>query len=105
MAPPSPRYTLLTAARLLDGSGGAAVDQAALLIDGDRVAGLGRAADVHAPDGATVERRDYGAATILPGLVDAHTHLVAPGDGALGDDIAKEEDRKSTRLNSSHRCN
>jgi imidazolonepropionase-like amidohydrolase len=92
MAPPSPRYTLLTAARLLDGSGGAAVEQAALLIDGDRVAGLGRAADVHAPDGATVERRDYGAATILPGLVDAHTHLVAPGDGTLGDDIAKEDD-------------
>src|SRR5438445_11051336 len=92
MAPPSPRYTLLTAARLLDGSGGAAVDQAALLIDGDRVAGLGRAADVHAPDGATVERRDYGAATILPGLGDAHTHLVAPGDGTLGDDVAKDDD-------------
>jgi imidazolonepropionase-like amidohydrolase len=92
MAPPSPRYTLLTAARLLDGSGGAAVDQAALLIDGDRVAGLGRAVDVQPPGGATVERRDYGAATILPGLVDAHTHLVAPGDGTLGDDIAKEDD-------------
>ena len=92
MAPPSPRYTLLTAARLLDGSGGAAVEQAALLIDGDRVAGLGRAADVHAPGGATVARRDYGTATILPGLVDAHTHLVAPGDGTLGDDIAKEDD-------------
>jgi len=92
MAPPSPRYTLLTAARLLDGSGGAAVEQAALLIDGDRVAGLGRAADVQPPGGASVERRDYGAATILPGLVDAHTHLVAPGDGTLGDDIAKEDD-------------
>jgi imidazolonepropionase-like amidohydrolase len=77
MAPPSPRYTLLTAARLLDG---------------DRVAGLGRAADVQPPGGASVERRDYGAATILPGLVDAHTHLVAPGDGTLGDDIAKEDD-------------
>src|SRR5206468_138884 len=82
----------LPAARLLDGTGAAAVEQAALLIDGDRVADLGRASDVHVADGASVERRDYGAATILPGLVDAHTHLVAPGDGTLGDDVAREDD-------------
>src|SRR5205809_1646234 len=92
MTQPSARFTLITAARLLDGTGAAAVEQAALLIDGDRVADLGRASDVHVADGASVERRDYGAATILPGLVDAHTHLVAPGDGTLGDDVAKEDD-------------
>src|SRR5882672_7346861 len=92
MAQPAPRFTLITAARLLDGSGAVAIEQAAVLIDGDRVAGFGRASDVHVPDGASVERTDYGAATIMPGLVDAHTHLVAPGDGTLGDDIAKEDD-------------
>jgi imidazolonepropionase-like amidohydrolase len=92
MATPAARYTLITAARLLDGSGSPPVEQAALLIDGDRVAALGRADDVHATAGASVDRLDYGAATILPGLVDAHTHLVAPGDGTLGDDIAKEDD-------------
>src|SRR5262245_31869859 len=85
-------YTLITAARLLDGTGAAPVEPAALLIENDRVAALGRAAEVRAPDGASVGRKDYGAATILPGLVDAHTHLVAPGDGTLGDDIAKEDD-------------
>jgi imidazolonepropionase-like amidohydrolase len=92
MATAAARYTLITGARLLDGSGAPPVEPAALLIDGDRVASLGRASEVHAPAGVSVERRDYAGATILPGLVDAHTHLVAPGDGTLGDDIAKEDD-------------
>jgi imidazolonepropionase-like amidohydrolase len=84
--------TLLTAARLLDGNGADAVGPAAMLIDADRILALGRAADVHPPAGAAVDRLEYGDATILPGLVDAHTHLVAPGDGTLGDDIAREDD-------------
>src|SRR5205809_7283021 len=87
-----PRFTLITAARLLDGSGAAPIEQAALLMEHGRVLKLGRAADVRVPDGASVDRKDYGAATILPGLVDARTHLVAPGDGTLGDDVAKEAD-------------
>ena len=88
----STRFTLITAARLLDGSGATPVDQAAVLIEAGRIVSLGRAADVPIPAGASVDRRDYGAATILPGLVDAHTHLVAPGDGTLGDDVAREDD-------------
>jgi len=89
---PPPRFTLITAERLLDGSGGLPVEHAAVLLDGDRIAALGRAADVRVPDGTSVVRKDYGAATVLPGLVDAHTHLVAPGDGTLGDDVAREDD-------------
>jgi imidazolonepropionase-like amidohydrolase len=85
------RFTLLTADRLLDGSGGPSVEGAAVLIDSGRVARIGRQSEVRV-DGAIVERRDYPGGTILPGLVDAHTHLVAPGDGTLGDDIAREDD-------------
>jgi imidazolonepropionase-like amidohydrolase len=92
MPTPRARFTLLTAARLLDGSGGASTEPGALLIEDDRIAAMGRPGEIRMPDGAIVDRRDYGAATILPGLVDAHTHLVAPGDGTLGDDIAKEDD-------------
>jgi imidazolonepropionase-like amidohydrolase len=88
----NPRFWLLTAARLLDGTERVPLENAALLLDGDRIAGLGQRGDVHAPDGGAVERLDYGDATLLPGLVDAHTHLVAPGDGTLGDDIAREDD-------------
>src|SRR5262249_56293225 len=67
------------------------VERAALLIDGDRIVDLGPASEVRVPE-SSVDRHDYGAATILPGLVDAHTHLVAPGDGTLGDDVAREDD-------------
>ena len=87
-----PLFSLITADRLLDGGGTPPLRVAALLIEDGRIARFGRQAEVRAPDGAPVERRDYGDATILPGLVDAHTHLVAPGDGTLGDDVAKEDD-------------
>src|SRR5215475_13419865 len=92
MPAPAARFTLITGAHLLDGSGAPPVDRAAVLIEDERIVALGRVADVHVPDGASVDRRDYAEATILPGLVDAHTHLVAPGDGTLGDVIAKEDD-------------
>lgn len=42
-----------------------------ILIDGDRIAGIGPAIDV--PDGCVVE--DGGGALVLPGLVEGHTHL------------------------------
>jgi imidazolonepropionase-like amidohydrolase len=92
VATDSTAFTILSAARLLDGAGAPTLTDAALLIQADRVLALGRRGDIDAPAGATVLRVDYGEATILPGLVDAHTHLVAPGDGTLGDDVAKEDD-------------
>jgi len=88
----APQFALITADRLIDGSGAPPVPRPAVLLEGDRIVSLGPEDQVHAPGGAAVERRAYAGATILPGLVDAHTHLVAPGDGTLGDDIAKEDD-------------
>jgi imidazolonepropionase-like amidohydrolase len=92
MPDPLNPLTLITADRLLDGTAAPPIERAAVLIQGGRVVALGPEGTVRAPDGAPVDRKAYGAATILPGLVDAHTHLVAPGDGTLGDDIAKEDD-------------
>src|SRR5499427_2237267 len=86
------RFTLITADRLIDGSGAPSIARPAVLFEGDRIVALGQEDQVHAPAGAAVDRQAYAGATILPGLVDAHTHLVAPGDGTLGDDIAREDD-------------
>ncbi len=86
------RYTLLTASRLLDGAGSPPIEDAALLIRGDSIELVGTKAEVRAPDGAAVEVIDYGDATILPGMVDAHTHLVSPGDGTPSDEVGREGD-------------
>ena len=83
-------YTLIKADRLIDGAGEAPIAGAALLMRGSTIEAIGRQADVRAPDGASVTEVDYGDATIVPGLVDCHTHLCAPGDGTAGDEIARE---------------
>ena len=59
------------AAWLIDGQGGAPISPAVLRIEGDRIAAVG--ASLLVPPGARVI--DLGPATLLPGLIDLHTHL------------------------------
>ncbi|MBI3967422.1 MAG: amidohydrolase family protein [Chloroflexi bacterium] len=66
--------TLITGGRLIDGTGRLPLRDAAVLVDGDRIAAVGPADQIGVP--AEVERLDLGAATLLPGLIDAHTHLM-----------------------------
>ena len=70
----------LIGGRLVDGCGGPPVDDAAVLIDGERVTWTGRAADAVIPDG--YRRIDTTGHTMLPGLVDAHAHVAAVMCGA-----------------------
>ncbi len=60
----------IRAARLIDGTG-EVVSPAVVLISGERVLGTG--SDLEIPAG--VEVIDLGEATLLPGLIDLHTHL------------------------------
>jgi imidazolonepropionase-like amidohydrolase len=65
----------IRAARLIDGRGGAPVSPAVVLIAGDRIRAAG--SGVAIPSGARVI--DLGPATLLPGLIDLHTHLTSTG--------------------------
>jgi Amidohydrolase family len=58
---------------LVDGTGGAPVSDARIVITGDRITAVGPAATVSAPDDA--EHVDLTGRTVLPGLVDAHFHI------------------------------
>ena len=59
------------AARLIDGRGGAPIAPAVVRIEGERVVAVGTTLPL--PAGARVI--DLGAATLLPGLIDLHTHM------------------------------
>jgi imidazolonepropionase len=58
------------------GGGFAAISDAALVIEGDRVAWTGRSARAPAADAVV----DAGGSAMLPGFVDSHAHLVFAGE-------------------------
>jgi len=75
--------TLVTGGKLIDGTGRAPIDGGAILVEDSRIKAVGRRAEIDAPPGATVI--DCGTETLIPGLIDAHTHVsIVPGLGNQG---------------------
>lgn len=68
--PPEP-VTVLKAARIFDGRGDTLGKGALVVVEGQIIKAVGSGSSV--PAGATV--LDLGDATLLPGFIDAHTHL------------------------------
>jgi len=68
--------TLVKAGRLLDPRTGNVLSPAAVLIEGGKIKEVGPPSQVqsHVPAGA--KTIDLGSATLLPGLIDGHTHLL-----------------------------
>ena len=69
----APRATIFTGARLIDGNGGAAIEDSAFVVADGRFTQVGRKNELHAP--ADAARIDLTGKTVMPGLVDAHVHL------------------------------
>ncbi len=65
---------VLKAARLFDGKSNAVVTPGLIVVSGGKIIGVGASAKI--PDDAQV--LDFGDATLLPGFIDAHTHLTFP---------------------------
>jgi imidazolonepropionase-like amidohydrolase len=67
------------AKRLIDGTGGPPVDDAAVVVTDGEIVQCGAAAEITVPPDAVVH--DLGALTLMPGMVDAHVHFMgAPSD-------------------------
>lgn len=76
MAQSSAPVTLIKAGRLLDPRTGSVLSPAAVLIENGKIKEVGPPSRVqdHAPAGVKII--DLGSATLLPGLIDSHTHLL-----------------------------
>ena len=81
------RYTLVTAERLIDGTGAPPIERGAVLVKGDAIVAAGPRESVVPPEGAPVDILDYPHGTVLPGLIDSHVHLIGIGDGRTGDEL------------------
>src|SRR5881394_560900 len=76
---------VIRAAQIIDGTGGAPIKNGAIVITDDKISAVGQFAAITVPAGARVI--DLGDATLMPGFIDAHTHIVGR---VLGDPEADE---------------
>ena len=74
--PGPPQSIAVRAGRLFDSKSGTLLDNQIVLIQGDRIIAAGPAAQIAIPAGARVI--DLSKQTVLPGLIDLHTHMFNP---------------------------
>ena len=65
---------VLRAARIIDGTGSAPIRDGAIVVTDDKISAIGPLAAMTFPAGTRVI--DLGDATLLPGFIDSHTHIV-----------------------------
>ncbi|MEP6766552.1 MAG: amidohydrolase family protein, partial [Gemmatimonadaceae bacterium] len=88
--PPAVERIVLRAARMVDGNGGPLINNAAISIEGDRIVAIGPSSQVPIPAGARVI--DLGDATLMPGFIDAHTHIIGRALADPASDLAPVKD-------------
>lgn len=71
----------LTDARVIDGTGRAAIEQATLLIENGKITAVGPNATVRIPQGTA--RISLAGKTIIPGLINAHGHVQVERNSTL----------------------
>jgi imidazolonepropionase-like amidohydrolase len=71
--------TVFEGARVIVGDGSAPIEDAILVVEGDRISVVGPRAAVTVPAGATT--RDLTGKTVMPAIVNAHVHLPTEREG------------------------
>jgi imidazolonepropionase-like amidohydrolase len=82
----------IRAQRLFDGAAGSMMRDAMIVIEDSRIAAVGPAAQVPLPTGSQVV--DVGDRTIMPGLIDAHVHILSTGSAVSGQEFRTMTDHQ-----------
>jgi imidazolonepropionase-like amidohydrolase len=84
--------TVIRAGTLLDGRSDTPLHDQVIVVSGRRIESVSPAGSFQAPEGARTI--DLSQATVLPGLIDAHTHLFLqgqdPGEGGYDGQLLKQ---------------
>jgi imidazolonepropionase-like amidohydrolase len=80
---PAGGVTVFEGARVIVGDGRPPIDNASFVVDGARFVQVGRAADVRGPAGVT--RVNLAGKTVMPAIIDTHTHLSQTREALLND--------------------
>lgn len=82
---------LITAGRVYDGVAERALEQAYVVIEGDTITAVGPQTELEGQAGRFAHVMDLGAkATVLPGLINMHTHMSFSAGASIFDDHQRE---------------
>jgi imidazolonepropionase-like amidohydrolase len=88
--PPAPKPPLvLKASRLIDTKAGVVLRDQAVVIEGDKIKAVGPAAEIAKALPAGAKVIDLGDATLMPGLMDCHTHITSQPENYYTDIFRK----------------
>jgi imidazolonepropionase-like amidohydrolase len=80
--PAQPTRLALVGGTLIDGYGGAPLANSVILVEGERITGVGQVGQLAVPTGYTVVSTE--GMSVLPGLWEMHAHLMLAGHGNYG---------------------
>ena len=100
MESPGPGLISIKPGWLIDSLGGEPRESMAVVVRGNHILWIGPKEDLEGPKGISGvdeppdqwQALEMPQATLLPGLIDCHTHTNMPGDGRTGEEVDQETD-------------
>lgn len=69
------KYKVIIGGKLIDGLGGIPIDESVIVIEGSNIVDVGLRGQVELPDEKDADFFEVNGKTIIPGLIDTHTHI------------------------------